>query len=132
MTHTTAASGGFLSLLGRFPWMLLIIAYLLVVEYLHLPMTGNMSYGFIAVAVGVFFIEMFKSGDVGVFSFFLDQLWAILSLVLAAGLMSYLIFVEAREPSFYHWLGCAMIVADALLNPVNAYRTALRNLDVPG
>ncbi len=125
------ASSGGLSLLAKFPWMLLVIAYLLGVEYLHLSMVGNIGYGFIAVAVGAFFIEMFKSGDVGVVGFFLDQLWAIIAVVLASGLMSYLIFVEGREPSFFHWLGCAMILADALLNPVNAYRTALRNLDVP-
>lgn len=125
------ANGGVLSLLGKFPWMLLIIAYLIGVEYLQLSMAGNIGYGFVAVAVGAFFVEMFKSGDVGVFGFFLDQFWAVIALVLTAGLMSFLIFVEGREPTFYHWLGCAMIVADALLNPVNAYRTALRNMDVP-
>ena len=55
-----------MSLLARFPWMLTVVGYLLAVEYLQLPMTGNVGYGFIAVALIAFMIEMFKSGDVAV------------------------------------------------------------------
>ena len=59
-----------MSLLARFPWMLTVVGYLLAVEYLQLSMSGNVGYGFIAVALIAFMIEMFKSGDVGVAGFF--------------------------------------------------------------
>ena len=131
MTTINSNSGNSLNWFAKFPWMLLVIAYLLAVEYLHLSMSGNIGYGFIALAVVAFFLEMFKAGDIGVGAFFLDQFWAIVGIVLSSGLLSYLFFVESREPTFYHWLGFSMIVADALLNQVNAYRTALRNIDVP-
>lgn len=117
-------------MINKFPWMMLVITYLLGVEYLDLSMAGNVGYGFITVAVGAFFIEMFKSGDVGVVSFSIDQLWAIIAVMLASGLMSYLMFIEHQAPTFYHWLGVVVIFADALLNPINAYRTALRNFGV--
>jgi hypothetical protein len=77
-------------------------------------------------------IEVFKSGDTGAGAFLFDQFWAVVSLILATVLLSYLWFSQGKELSFYHWLGFAMIVADALLSPFNAYRTALRNFDVPG
>ncbi|BBP44579.1 hypothetical protein [Thiosulfativibrio zosterae] len=132
MSEVKVSSSSTLTLLSRFPWMLLLIVFLLGAEFLELPMTGTTGYVFIGFAVAIMFIEIFKSSDTGAMGFFLDQFWAVLSLVLATGLLSYLWFTEGKEPSFYHWLGFAMIVADALLSPLNAYRTALRNFDVPG
>lgn len=117
-------------LFNRFPWMLLVLAYLLVVEQLQLLMDGPVAYGFVALAFIAFFIEMFKGGDIGVAEFFWDQLWAIIVVALATGLLTYLYFVQGREPSFYHWVGYGVILADALLNAVNSYRTALRNFGV--
>lgn len=118
-------------MIAKFPWMLLVIAYLIGAEYLQLSMSGNIGYGFIVLTIIAFFLEMFKAGDAGVVSFFFDQFWAIVGVGLASALLSYLFFVEGKEPTFYHWIGFTMIVADALLNSVNAYRTALRNFDVP-
>jgi len=125
-------SGGVMSLISKFPWMLLIIGFLLIAEYFQIGLQGTVGYAFITVAVIVLFVEMFKSGDVTPLSFMLDQFWAVVTVVLASGLLTYLYFVEGRDPSFFHWIGFAIILADALLNPFNAFRTALRNLDIPG
>jgi uncharacterized membrane protein len=118
-------------MIAKFPWMLLVIAYLIGAEYLQLSMSGNIGYGFIVLTIIAFFLEMFKAGDAGVVSFFFDQLWAIVGIASASALLAYLFFVTGKEPTFYHWIGFTMIVADALLNSVNAYRTALRNIAVP-
>jgi hypothetical protein len=132
MSNLTIHSGGVMSIISKFPWMLLIIGFLLVAEYMQISLEGTVGYAFITVAVIVLFVEMFKSGDVSPLSFLLDQFWAVVAVVLASGLLTYLYFVEGRDPSFFHWIGFAIILADALLNPFNAFRTALRNLDVPG
>lgn len=132
MSSLTIKSGGAMSLISKFPWMLLIIGFLLVAEYMQISLEGTVGYAFISVAVVVLFVEMFKSGDVTPLSFLLDQFWAVVTVVLASGLLTYLYFVEGRDPSFFHWIGFAIILADALLNPFNAFRTALRNLDIPG
>ncbi len=131
-SEVSIKSGGVVGLISKFPWMLLIIGFLLVAEYLQINLQGTVGYAFITVAVIVLFVEMFKSGDVSPLSFLLDQFWAVVTVVLASGLLTYLYFVEGRDPSFFHWIGFAIILADALLNPFNAFRTALRNLDIPG
>ena len=99
---------------------------------MNLSLEGVVGYSFITLAVIVLFIEMFKSGDISAIAFLMDQFWAIVTVILATGLLTYLWFVEGREPNFYHWIGFAIIIADALLNPFNAFRTALRNFDVAG
>jgi hypothetical protein len=131
-SNVSVSSGRTLSILAKVPWMLFIILFLIGAEYLQLPLDGTVGYTFITLAIIVLFIEMFKSGDVSSTAFLMDQFWAVLAVVLATGLLSYLWFVEGREPSFYHWIGFAIIIADALLSPFNAFRTALRNFDVPG
>lgn len=132
MSQVTIESNGLISVISKVPWMLFIIGFLLVTEYLQIPLEGPVGYGFITVAVVVLFIEMFKSGDISPMAFLLDQFWAVVTLMLASGLLTYLYFVEGRDPTFFHWIGFAIILADSLLNPFNSYRTALRNFDVPG
>ncbi len=122
----------FLNTLGKLPWMLFVVAFLLTVQYMDVSLEGTVGYAFISFAIFALFVEMFKSGNVGAMSFLLDQFWAVLTVMLAAALLTYLWFVEETEPSFFHWIGFAVIVADAFLNPFNAYRTAMRNFDVPG
>ncbi|MCF6298977.1 MAG: hypothetical protein L3J01_03770 [Thiomicrorhabdus sp.] len=131
-SNVSVSSTGVISVLAKVPWMLFIILFLIGAEYLQLSLDGVVGYSFITLAIIVLFIEMFKAGDVSAIAFLMDQFWAVVTVVLATGLLSYLWFVEGREPSFYHWIGFAIIIADALLNPFNAFRTALRNFDVPG
>lgn len=132
MANVHISSKPMLSKLSRLPWMLLVIIYLIAVQVLGVSMDGTAGYAFIVLALVVLFIEIFKSGDVGTGAFFMDQLWATLSVILATGLLTYLWLLENQAPTFYHWIGFAMIIADALLSPFNAYRTALRNFDVAG
>jgi hypothetical protein len=121
-----------ISTLQKIPWTLTIILYMVVVHFTALEMGGVAGYIFLGLCVLVLFLEFFKSGDIDSFTFFVDLLGAILSLVLATILMSYLIFKLGQTPTFFHWFGCAIIFGDALLGPFNAFRTALRNLGVGG
>ena len=132
MSQVNITSGGAMTIITKMPWMLFIIGFLLVAEYMQISLEGTVGYSFITVAVVVLFIEMFKSGDVTPISFLLDQFWAVITVILATGLLTYLYFVTGKEPTFFHWIGFAIILADALLNPFNSFRTALRNFDVPG
>ena len=132
MSQVNITSGGAMTIITKIPWMLFIIGFLLVAEYMQISLEGTVGYSFITVAVVVLFIEMFKSGDVTPISFLLDQFWAVITVILATGLLTYLYFVTGKEPTFFHWIGFAIILADALLNPFNSFRTALRNFDVPG
>lgn len=110
------------------PWTLLLIAYLVVAHYLGLDMTGVAGYVFLGLGMFVLFIEFFKSGDINTWAFLLDLISAVIALIVATVLMSYLYFKLGQQPTFFHWFGCAIIVGDAILSPFNAFRTALRNL----
>ncbi len=72
--------------------------------------------------------EFFKSGDINTRVFLMDLVSAIFAVIVATILMSYLYFKLGQTPTFFHWFGVAIILADAILSPFNAFRTALRNL----
>lgn len=116
------------TLFTRIPWTLAIILYMVVVHFMGLDMSGVVGYGFIGLGVFVLFVEFFKSGDINAAAFFIDLFSAVLALIVATVLLSYLYFELGQVPSFFHWFGYAVILGDALLSPFNAFRTALRNL----
>jgi len=119
-----------LSVLSKVPWTLLLIAYLIVVHVYAVDMTGVPGYIFIGLGVFVLFAEFFKSSDISSATFFIDILSAIIAVVVATGLLAYLLFELKQAPSFFHWFGYAIIIGDALLSPFNSFRTALRNFGV--
>jgi hypothetical protein len=117
-------------LFNKIPFTLLIIGYLLVAHFTGLDMHGMAGYIFIGLCVIVLIVEFFKSGDISTAYFLSDIVFAVLAVVLATGLISYLVFKLGETPDFYHWLGYAVIIGDAVISPFNSFRTALRNFGV--
>lgn len=115
---------------NKIPYPLILIAYMLVVRFTGLDMHGVAGYIFIGLCVIVLIVEFFKSGDISSAYFLTDIIFAVLAVVIATGLMSYLVFELGETPTFYHWLGYAVIVGDAVISPFNSFRTALRNFGV--
>jgi uncharacterized membrane protein YobD (UPF0266 family) len=117
-------------LFNKIPYALLLIVYLLVVHVSGLDMHGMAGYIFIGLCVIVLVVEFFKSGDISTAYFLSDIVFAVLAVVIATGLLSYLMFKLGETPTFYHWLGYAVIIGDAVISPFNSFRTALRNFGV--
>lgn len=125
--------------LGKFPWVLLVIAFPVVMYQLQVDMTDQIHFGFIYIGLGVFvlFVEFFKSGDIHAASFLLDLFWSIVAVMLGTALMTWFLLEGQsaagageswQQLSYFHWFGCAVVLGDAIISPFNAFRTALRNL----
>ena len=125
---TIASSRRRISLFRKLPWSVLLIAYMVVVHLANVSMAGPAGYVFIGLCMLVLVVEFVKSGDISAAVFFVDLVGAIVSLILATVLLCYLWFKLERMPTFFHWIGFAVILGDALVSPMNAFRTALRNL----
>ncbi|MEA2094142.1 MAG: hypothetical protein U9P11_06230 [Pseudomonadota bacterium] len=119
-----------MSLMSMIPWTFFLIAYAVVVHVMGLNMEGIQGYVFIGFGMFVLFAEFFKSGDINVGSFLVDILFAVIAVVVATGLLSYLVFNLDQSPTFFYWLGYAIVIGDAILSPFNSFRTALRNFGV--
>jgi hypothetical protein len=118
------------SLLGMIPWTFFLIAYAVAVHLMGMNMEGVLGYVFIGFGVFVLFAEFFKSGDISIPTFLADLLFAVIAVVVATGLLAYLIFKLDQSPTFFYWFGYAIVIGDAVLSPFNAFRTALRNFGV--
>lgn len=125
--------------LGKFPWVILVIAFPVIMYQLQVDMAAQIHFGFAYIAIGVFvlFVEFFKSGDINAASFLLDLFWSIVAVMLGTALMTWFL-LEGRpagsageswqQLNYFHWFGCAIVLGDAIISPFNAFRTALRNL----
>jgi hypothetical protein len=122
-----------MSTFNKIPWTLLIIIYMVAMHILGptlgIDMKGMYGYIFLALCMIVLFMEFFKSGDIKIGTFLVDIVSSVVAVVIATALMSYLIFKNG-EPTFFDWFGVAIILGDAILSPFNAFRTALRNLEI--
>lgn len=118
------------SLIGMIPWTFFLIAFAVVVHIMGMNMEGVLGYAFIGFGMFVLFAEFFKSGDISIPSFLVDLLFAVIAVVIATGLLAYLIFKLDQSPTFFYWFGYAIVIGDAVLSPFNAFRTALRNFGV--
>lgn len=119
-----------MSLMSMIPWTFFLIAYAVVVYVMGLNMEGIQGYVFIGFGMFVLFAEFFKSGDINVGSFLVDIIFAVIAVVVATGLLSYLVFNLDQSPTFFYWFGYAIVIGDAILSPFNSFRTALRNFGV--
>ena len=119
-----------MSLMSMIPWTFFLIAYAVVVYAMGLNMEGIQGYVFIGFGMFVLFAEFFKSGDINVGSFLVDIIFAVIAVVVATGLLSYLVFNLDQSPTFFYWFGYVIVIGDAILSPFNSFRTALRNFGV--
>jgi hypothetical protein len=115
---------------NKIPYAFILIAYMLVVRLTALDMNGMAGYIFIGLCVIVLAVEFFKSGDISTAYFLSDIIFAVLAVVIATALISYAVFKLGETPTFYYWLGYAVIIGDAIISPFNSFRTALRNFGV--
>ncbi|MBF6058804.1 MULTISPECIES: hypothetical protein [Thiomicrorhabdus] len=117
--------------ISKFPWMFAVIGFLFLADRFGWPLDNTVyGYAFITMAVVVLFVEMVKSVDVSPMGFLMDLIWAVIAVILSTALLTYMYFSPDKEIGFFHWLGYGIILADAILNPFNSFRSALRNFDV--
>jgi hypothetical protein len=127
---TIKSNGKGMRIFNKIPYAFLLIIYMLVVRFTGLDMGGMTGYIFIGLCLIVLIVEFFKSGDISTAYFLSDIVFAVLAVVVATALMSYLMFKLGETPTFYYWLGYAVIIGDAVISPFNSFRTALRNFGV--
>jgi hypothetical protein len=72
-------------------------------------------------------IEFFKSGDVGLGAFIWDLTFALLTL--GFGVYTITLLDQRNDWNILDVLIFAVLVCDAWVSPINAFRTALRNFD---
>ncbi len=130
MSDPTALRRNGMSWFAKIPWTFLLIGYLLMAHLYGVNMNGVPGYVFIGLGVFVLFAEFYKSGDISTAVFLTDILSSVIAVVVATGLLSYLLFSLKQAPTFFHWFGYAIILGDAVFSPFNSFRTALRNFGV--
>lgn len=118
------------ALFNKIPWTFSLILYLIVVHSSGISLDGIAGYTFIGIGVFVIFAEFFKSGDIGSTDFFLDNILAVAALALASVMLTWLYLTPGQSISFYDLFTYAIILGDSIISPYNAFRTALRNLQV--
>ena len=114
------------------PWASLVCAAWATIRlgrYLELDLATPLGLVLLCAALFALVAEFFKSGDVGLGEFIRDLTLALLTL--AAGVVTITLLLQSDRVTVLDGIILAVVVLDAWLSPINAFRTALRNLAHP-
>ena len=121
----------FMKLFFLIPWTALLFITLLGFHYFQVDLSTGSASSIIVIIVSflVLVLEFIKSGDIQFKRFIWDLTQSIVLLILATGFYSYLFFCK-QHLFFVDYIAYFVIVFDSWLSPINAFRTALRNLQI--
>jgi hypothetical protein len=111
------------------PWASLVCAAWATIRlghYLVLDLATPPGLVLLCAAIFALVVEFFKSGDVGLGAFIRDLTLALLTL--AAGVVTLTLLVQRDHVTVLDGIVFTVLVLDAWLSPINAFRTALRNI----
>lgn len=115
-------------IIRRVPLVLILVATWAALRISGAPLdhASPISWVLVIVCFLVAFAEFYKSGDVTLSSFKIDLAFAVAGTV-AATVVAQSLWGQGSFslPDFFV---CAVVVADALISPVNSFRSALRNV----
>src|SRR5687768_10341609 len=106
--------------------MLAIVWAAMRLSKMDLSLNTPNGIGIVIACFVILTLEFFKSGDISLRSYMIDQAFAILSLIGVSVLIT-LLFFRGEALVIADWLVAAVCLIDSWLCPVNSFRTALRN-----
>ena len=121
----------FMKFLFLFPWSAVLLALVTGFHFsrIDLQLGSIPSIVVIAGSFIVLVLEFIKSGDIQLKRFIWDLTQSIVILILATWFYGYLFF--CKEPVFFvDYIAYLVLIFDSWLSPINAFRTALRNLQI--
>lgn len=111
------------------PWASLVCAAwagIRLSKYLALDLATPPGLVLLCASLVALVVEFFKSGDVGLSEFIRDLTFALVTL--AAGVVTITLLVQRDHVTVLDGIVFSVLVLDAWLSPINAFRTALRNV----
>jgi hypothetical protein len=117
--------------IGFIPWTALLLIGLILTQQLGLDRTmGKIpSIVLLISSIVILIIEFFRSGDMRFHQYVVDTSFSLLVLIGGTWYLAYL-FYSGIQIYMIDYIIYTILVVDSWLSPINAYRTALRNVQV--
>lgn len=119
------------SALVLIPWASLVCAAWATIRlgrYVELDLATPPGLVLLCSAIFALVVEFFKSGDVSLGRFMRDLTLALLTL--SAGVVTITLLIQRDAVTVLDGIVLAVLVLDAWLSPINAFRTAMRNVAI--
>ncbi|MBN2144591.1 MAG: hypothetical protein JW774_08200 [Candidatus Aureabacteria bacterium] len=115
------------------PWTALLVVSVIALRLgnMDLILGSVPSMGVLIGAVLVMALEFLRSGDIQLKKFVWDTTLSVFILIGSTWAVAYMI-INHISIHFVEWLVYAIVILDSWLSPINAFRTALRNVQFQG
>ena len=111
------------------PWVLILLVVWSIIRFAKVDLNQVISLGLFLLALVIMVFEFFKSGDINLKAFGIDQLYSIIAIAFFCTIETILI-LKNYPFQIVDILFGILVLADGWVSPVNSFRTALRNFEV--
>jgi hypothetical protein len=113
------------------PWTALLLLSVIAMRLwnMNLVLGSVPSIGILIASILVMVLEFLRSGDIQLGKFITDTTISTISLIIASWYIAYMV-IERKPLHFVEYLVYVIIILDSWLSPINAFRTALRNVQL--
>ena len=114
-----------------FPWNLVIVATLVGLHRAHTPIDDVIEKCLFVLYLCALIFGFINSANISHQNFTLLIIRSITSVAVASGFSSYLFWGTEEGLSFIYGVGLAIVMINAIISPINSFKTALRDFHAP-
>ncbi|MCK5728234.1 MAG: hypothetical protein KAH08_03330 [Methylococcales bacterium] len=113
------------------PWNFVIVASLIGLHQTHTPVNDLIEKGLFILYLCALIFGFVNSSNISHHNFTLLIIRSIASVAIASGFSSYLWWGTEEGLSFIYAIGLAIVMVNAVISPINSFKTALRDFHAP-
>ncbi len=119
--------------IAALPWNFAIIIALLTLQQTQIPIDGLIEKGLFILYLCTLIFSFINSSTITTRNFTWLIMHSVLSVAIMSAFIGYLYWGTANGVAFINGIGLAIVLINAMISPINSFKTALRDyqLDKP-
>jgi len=114
-----------------FPWNFVIVVTLIVLHVMNVPIEGMTEQALFVLYLCALIFGFINSSNISHRNFTLLIIRSTTSVAVASGFSSYLWWGTENGLPFIYAIGLAIVMVNAIISPINSFKTALRDFHLP-
>jgi len=113
--------------IAALPWNFAIILALITLQQAQIPVDGIIEKGLFILYLCTLIFSFINSSTITTRNFTWLIIHSVLSVAITSGFISYLYWGTANGVEFIYGIGLAIVLINAIISPINSFKTALRD-----
>lgn len=116
--------------IAALPWNFAIIVALILLEQTKMPIDGIAEKALFILYLVALILGFINSSNITTHNFTWLIIHSVSAVAVISGFVSYLYWGTPAEVDFIYWVGLSIVLINAIISPINSFKSALRDYQV--